>query len=120
MSLDFYLVYHGHQQPGNVAISPLFERNITHNLGVMADEAGIYTALWRPETLETMGPDGKQAGYLVSILEKGLDDLKARPDYFAQFNPENGWGDYDGLVEFVTDVLDACRQCPEAKVRVWR
>lgn len=30
----------------------LYESNITHNLGKMADNAGIYYALWRPHRLK--------------------------------------------------------------------
>ena len=29
----------------------VYSANITHNLGLMAEEAGIYQPLWRPEEL---------------------------------------------------------------------
>jgi hypothetical protein len=29
----------------------VYSANITHNLGKMADEAGVYEALWRPEEI---------------------------------------------------------------------
>lgn len=44
MSLDVYL--EGPPVPQDV-----FWANITHNLGRMADEAGIYKHLWRPEEI---------------------------------------------------------------------
>ena len=44
MSLDVYLM---EMRPVEV-----FERNITHNLARMADAAGLYTPLWRPELLQ--------------------------------------------------------------------
>lgn len=47
MSLDFCLQY---KNDGN-EIS-VFDRNITHNLGNMADKSGIYYALWRPEEIK--------------------------------------------------------------------
>ena len=48
MSLDIWLeieVDAGGKEPHKVE---LFSSNITHNLSKMAEEAGIYTALWHP------------------------------------------------------------------------
>jgi hypothetical protein len=89
--------------------------NITHNLGRMAAEAGIYGILWRPEEI------GKtKAGEIVELLEKGLADLKARPDYFEQFNAKNGWGMYEHFVPFVEKYLEACKEYSDAIIHVSR
>lgn len=93
----------------------VYKDNITHNLGKMARMAGIYLCLWRPEEL---GID--TASFLIEGLERGLKKLKSNPDYFKSFNPKNGWGDYDGLVAFVENYLDACKKFPDAKIEVDR
>lgn len=93
----------------------VYEYNVTHNLSKMARMAGIYLHLWRPEEL---GID--TASFLIEGLEKGLKKLKSNPDHFKAFNPSNGWGDYDGLVEFVESYLDACKKFPDAKIEVDR
>ena len=93
----------------------VFTRNITHNLGKMAYEAGIYMHLWRPDEIQAT-----VASQLIEPLRKGLDLLLSDPERFNKLNPSNGWGDYDGLVAFVTDYLMACERYPQAKVRVWR
>lgn len=93
----------------------VYNANITHNLGEMASEAGIYQYLWRPEELEIT-----KAGQLIEPLEKGLQRLKDDPKYFQQFNPENGWGDYDGLVRFVEKYLEACKEYPQTEIEVSR
>lgn len=93
----------------------VYSRNITHNLTEMAEEAGIYYELWRPE--EKGITIAKQ---LIEPLTKGLDELKKAPVFFSKFNPSNRWGDYDGLVKFVEDYLNACKQCPDAEVEVSR
>ena len=85
--------------------------NITHNLGRMAREAGIYKHLWRPSEI-----DIEIAAQLIKPLRKGLELLKSDPDRFRQFNPENGWGDYDGFVMFVQNYLNACENYPQASV----
>lgn len=93
----------------------VYSRNITHNLGQMAVAAGVYKALWRPDEngIET-------AAQLIEPLTKGLAKLRANPSKFEKYNPANGWGNYDLLVDFVEDYLNACRRFPHAKVSVWR
>ena len=93
----------------------VYSGNITHNLGGMADEAGIYQYLWRPDELNI-----EKAAELIVPLSKGLSKLQADPERFKEFNPSNGWGDYEGLVDFVREYLVACEQYPDAKVGVWR
>lgn len=93
----------------------VYSRNITHNLNVMADKVGLYEYLWRPERFNIKG-----ARLLIKPLTKGLRKLKANPEKYKKFNPENGWGDYEGLVRFVGDYLDACSYYPNAEVSVSR
>lgn len=75
----------------------------------MADAAGIYYALWRPDE-----KGYKKAGEIIDILEKGLQDLKDRPDYFKQFNASNGWGMYEHFIPFVESYLESCKEYPTA------
>jgi len=93
----------------------VYSANITHNLGRMAGEAGLYNALWRPDEHGMT-----KARQLVEPLRHGLAALRSRPEHFRTFNPENGWGDYDGLVNFTEAYLAACEQYPDADVGVWR
>jgi len=60
------------------------------------------------------------AADLIEPLRQGLHELKSRPEHFKQFNPDNGWGTYEGLVEFVDNYLNACYEYPEADVEVDR
>lgn len=92
-----------------------FSANITHNLNTMAAAAGIYHHLWRPDEIGIT-----KAGELIEPLTEGLALLKSDPERFRVFNPENGWGSYDGLVDFVSEYLDACLRNPDALVSVSR
>ena len=107
MSLDVYLE----------AVRPaeVYSGNITHNLGRMAAEAGIYQALWRPEEIGIT-----KAEQLVEPLSAGLALLKSDPPRFEAFNSPNGWGLYKHFVPFVEQYLEACKANPDATVRVWR
>lgn len=93
----------------------VYTANITHNLGLMANEAWIYEVIWRPEDLEI-----SVASQLIEPLRRGLDELKANPDKYKLSNPSNGWGNYDDLVDFVEKYIVACEENPAASVSVWR
>jgi hypothetical protein len=103
MSLDVYLT--------KVKRTEVYESNITHNLGGMASEAGIYMYLWKPEEI-----DIHTAEQLIEPLEKGLALLKSEPHRFKAFNPPNGWGNYENLVRFVEEYLESCKENPGAEV----
>jgi len=107
MSLTFYLIAN---RPTNV-----FSGNITHNLNTMASAAGIYKCLWRPEEAGV-----KKAHDLIAPLAIGLKRLRDEPDFFKGMNPDNGWGDYDGLVKWVEELLNACVENPDATISVHR
>ena len=97
------------------ADTEVYAANITHNLGRMAKEAGVYQHLWRPDEIDII-----KARDLIEPLKDGLAVLQSDPERFKAFNPSNGWGDYEGLVRFVGGYLTACCWFPEADVSVWR
>lgn len=103
MSLDFDLEME--------MLTNVFASNITHNLGKMASEAGIYDCLWRaPENGFT------KAKQIIQILEKGIEEMKCDPEHFRQFDSENGWGTYDDFLPWLEKVLAACKEFPESKI----
>jgi hypothetical protein len=112
----------------------LYGANITHNLYLMAEQAGIYKALWRPYQLhkdyvhtedykiEMEFEDSVTifASDIIDVIEQGLDLLKNRPDYFSKFDSPNGWGTYVHFVPFVEKYLAALKQYPNSIVIVDR
>jgi hypothetical protein len=120
MSLDVYLnrkryLSYDEGKTYTEDYEEVYWANITHNLGKMAGEAGIYEALWRPEEI------GKtKANEIIELLQKGLADLKARPEHFETFNSPNRWGMYEHLVPFVEKYLEACKEYPDAIIEVSR
>lgn len=93
----------------------VFEWNITHNLNTMAEAAGLYEVLWRPDEIGLT-----KAKELIPRLSAGLVTLQREPDRFKALNPKNGWGTYENLVEFVEAYLNAAKEHPEATVQVSR
>lgn len=107
MSLDFSL--------RKMVESEIYTDNITHNLSTMARAADLYECLWRPEELGIT-----HAYQMIPRLEEGLAKLRANPAEYEKYNPENGWGNYVGLVCFVNQLLQACKEDPDAKVHACR
>ena len=107
MSLSVYLT----------AVRPtcVYDANITHNLNRMAQEAGIYEIVWRPDEA------GITTAYqLIKPLAAGIALLESDPERFKALNPENGWGDYDGFVKWLKQYLAACQLDQDAIIRVSR
>lgn len=126
MSLGVYLTRGGEE---------LFWANITHNLGQMAAEADIYNALWRPHRLkkEYNIPAGNHddeysfenntttyAKDIIDIVEKGLFDMKSRPEHYEKFNSSNGWGLYKHFIPWIEKYLEALKTYPDAIISVSR
>ena len=107
MSLDVMLTK---KKPTEV-----FCANITHNLNDMADAAGIYMHLWRPEEIGIT-----HACQLIKPLEEGLAKMKAAPDKYRKYDSPNGWGKYENFVPWIERYIEACKQDPDAEVSVSR
>lgn len=136
MSLDVtlyrkYLVSYDEGKTLEPREEEVYSTNITHNLGTMASEAGIYEALWRPYQLKEgydIPEDDYNAEYafeeanivraheIIEIIEKGLGDMISRPDYYKTFDSPNGWGIYKHFVPFVEKYLAALKEFPESIV----
>ena len=114
MSLDVDLMV---TQPVSV-----YDGNITHNLGAMAGAVvlsngmTLYDVLWRPDEQQGL----KFARDIADLLDEGYNILLSDPEKYKQFNPENGWGSYDGLEKFVYNYRNACWDNPDAELRVSR
>jgi len=89
----------------------VFSQNITHNLGKMAEEAGIYGIVWHPEDNGITS-----AAQLVEPLTCAIAEMKADPARFKKHNSPNGWGLYENFVPWLEKLLSACREHPGSAV----
>lgn len=93
----------------------VYNANITHNLGAMAEVAGIYEALWRPDENRIVN-----ASQLIEPLTAGLSKMREDPAKFKKHDASNGWGTYADFVPWIEKYLQACKDHPEATVGVSR
>lgn len=80
--------------------SNLLHVNITHNLAKMAnqcevDGVSLYTLLWHPDEVLINGKPS--ISYCQNILILYIE-LKTHRERYEKFNPSNGWGSYDSLL----------------------
>lgn len=67
---------------------------------------GHGTITWWDHLNGMSGPAG--AAYLDTIVR----GLEADPDRFRAMNPENGWGDYEGVLKVLTEMRNAVPEWP--------
>ena len=87
-----------------------FHINLTHNLTKMARQCSIigtcnynsdsgtltlYDLLWHPK--DNLGIEVPNEDYLQDVLQC-CRKLREYPSFFKQYNPENGWGTYEQLL----------------------
>jgi len=91
----------------------VFNSGITHNLTEMAEAAGLYLPLWRPNEL-----GAQKAGDLIDPIANGLETMHKNKKELLNYSPENNWGSFDDLLEVASDYLAACRLFPLANIYV--
>ena len=111
MSLDLSL-YFDLDTGGEAYTVEVFELNITHNLGEMADKAGLYSPMW--------GDSCEIAMEVVSAMEAGIEYMENNETDLKDLNPKNGWGAYEVLLKSANEYLKACRAYPKAKIHRWK
>jgi hypothetical protein len=109
MSYDVWMeVDTGGRSPASVCESA----NMTSNVAPM----------WR----RAIGGDGV-AGFhghpgseCIPLLRKGIANMQDNPAEYEAMNPDNGWGDYEGAVEYLRQLLDMALAHPKAVFHVCR
>ena len=106
----------------------VYNANITHNLGSMADNVICFFFHLRDEKPKSITlynilwhGSGQSAKVIAPMLEVGLKELIENEGKFLFENningsciaPKNGWGSYETLINFTNDLLEACKKYPE-------
>lgn len=87
-----------------------FWRNMTSNVAPM----------WRKAGADLASFADKRASECVADLEVAIKAMEADPATYRAMNPENGWGDYDGCLDFLKSIREACVTHPACTVHISR
>ncbi|MFJ4808526.1 hypothetical protein [Streptomyces longwoodensis] len=83
--------------------------NYTANVsGMWADALGYWLA----------DLNGRTAGDCIDDLKRAVDDMEQRPHHYRAMNPANGWGNYEGALEYLRELLIACCAHPKAEIHI--
>ena len=104
--------------------------NLTHNLGLLAshipvgtttkytssntteqEELSLYSILWEADEHCLYSPSDIRE-YLIT----GLTYLETNYDDLLQYNPKNGYGNIDQIIEVTRKLIADCRIYPEAQL----
>ena len=58
--------------------------------------------------------NGMKAKDAYPILLKGFEYMRDHPAEMEALNPDNGWGNYEGFLQFIGSITVACKNNPEA------
>jgi hypothetical protein len=76
----------------------------------MWEKAGVYYA-----THET---NGQKAGSISETIAKGIADMLNNKAEYIKLTPPNGWGSYNGAIDFLTALYKACDAYPNAIIGI--
>lgn len=107
MSADYWLTIDtGGAEPARVGP----DLNCTYNLGGMLRAAGF------PDWEALIGAPAGEAG---GLLQRVAERLRADPERFRAMNPSNGWGTYEGAIDFCERFAEGCAAHPKATIGGW-
>ena len=101
----------------------VFSKNITHNLNTMVDnvpvgyDTTLYDIMW---DLEDKFHNRTKAKQIAIPLAKALIYINTHENELSEYNPQNGWGSYYSLKDFVEQYLIACCTYPNARIKICR
>lgn len=111
LDIDLYMdIDVGKEKPHRVC---LYESNITHNLGDMAEKARLYGMLWHPEKFGF-----KHASEMIDPLKKGIEDMESNSAEYKKLDTPNGCGTYEDFLPWLKELLAACEEYPAANIEV--
>ena len=105
MGLDIWLTKPGCKSCGRGS-DRLCEIAYTYNVSPMWYK--IY-----PEDKGIVYIDGMKGKDALPKLMHAINDLMKNPEYFEKLNPPNGHGNYKGFTDFISLLIDYCREYPE-------
>lgn len=102
MSLDLWLSSKPCLTCGDIKQTEIF--NYTYNVWPMWNE--IF------QTHEMVNIDNLTGAQSIVILNYASRILRESPFIFKKMNPPNGWGSYEGFIEYIETLIKAAKEHP--------
>lgn len=108
MSYDLYLqIDTGSTEPATIRDIGNYTANVS---GMWAEALGYPLA----------DLHGRTAADAITDLRLAVARMAGEPDKFRAMEPPNGWGNYKGARDYLTDLLEGCVAHPKTTIYVSR
>lgn len=92
-------------------------------LDVEVSDIGNYTYNVSKMYIEAIGQSlsafhGANAEESIPLLRKCVEEMTSNPEKYKNMNPTNGWGNYEGALDYVQKLLHACEKNPDSTIEV--
>lgn len=112
MSYDGWLVVDtGGSEKPTVAEFGNYTSNVAPMWGRALEMAG--------EDIRLSDTEGRTAGEVLPLLLRAISHMTDNPDEYLPMNPSNGWGDYEGALDYLRTVAKECERHPKAQLHWW-
>ena len=87
---------------------------ITHNLYTIVSELSLlvglpyYEVIWRPDELFGLKNGEVPVVFVLSVLPDLIKNLLEYEDCLTEYLPSNGYGTFEGLINFLCNYLKEC------------
>lgn len=103
MSYDIWL-----EDQDGIPLVP--DHNYTYNISPMLRK------VWDGAGMTDL--DSRPADEARLFIEHAIEMMSGAPEDYDALNPANGWGNRQGCVDWLMDIVVACRRFPNAVFRV--
>lgn len=62
--------------------------------------------------------NNRKCSEVIDLLQEAIKNMESDPDKYREMNPKNGWGDYEGALEFLKKILADCEKNLEGFIRI--
>lgn len=73
-----------------------------------------------PEDKHMVPIDGLTGSQALKKIDEAIRLMNDHADSLRELEPKNGWGSYQGFLEYLKALRDACLRYPESVWRSWR
>lgn len=64
------------------------------------------------------GLNGFSAEKAAPLIELAISRMIVSPETYREMEPDNKWGNYEGAIRYLRDLLDACKKHPKAFIEI--
>lgn len=114
MSYDVYLKIN----TGKEMTTVVDVGNYTSNIGGMYQKAFSGDLQSQKEAHGIRCIHDMKASDAAPYIQLAIVEMEDDPDDYKSMNPANGWGNYEGALKYLKDILQACEDHPECIIDV--